>query len=263
MAEMARAASGQGLGGPEITGMGLVQRSLATLRANLFTYAGMTLIIMVAAGVVGGVLIGLAAALGGGIGGDGGGAIAGLLSFLGMLAIYAVAFVGLGAITRIALANLADRPVSIGSAISGAIPHVITLLVIAILFGIGAGIGFILLIVPGIIVSLGWYLAFSVAIAERAGPISSLKRSWSLTSGYRMKLFIAFLILFLLSIGLQILLAILQFIPVLGQIIGALVALAFFLLATPFGTIVPAVAYYEIRQAKEGVDTAEIAKVFE
>lgn len=59
-----------------------------------------------------------------------------------------------------------------------------------ILFIVGLVIGFILLIVPGIILAIGWSFAPYLVIEQGAGPVDALKRSWELTKGNRWTLFL-------------------------------------------------------------------------
>jgi len=59
-----------------------------------------------------------------------------------------------------------------------------------ILFIVGVVIGFILLIVPGIILAIGWSFAPYLVIEQGAGPVDALKRSWELTKGNRWTLFL-------------------------------------------------------------------------
>ena len=46
-------------------------------------------------------------------------------------------------------------------------------------------VGFVLCIIPGIIVSLALHVVYPVAIFEKRGPIEVLERSWVLTKGHR------------------------------------------------------------------------------
>ncbi|HEX8355258.1 MAG TPA: YciC family protein [Pyrinomonadaceae bacterium] len=58
-------------------------------------------------------------------------------------------------------------------------------LVVSLLYTVVTTVGFILLIVPGVIFSLMYAVAVPVAVAERLGPLASLKRSARLTDGYK------------------------------------------------------------------------------
>jgi uncharacterized membrane protein len=51
------------------------------------------------------------------------------------------------------------------------------------------GFGFLLFIIPGILVSLGLWIWPTVMIAEQRGAMDSLRRSWQLTTGAKGALF--------------------------------------------------------------------------
>jgi len=69
-----------------------------------------------------------------------------------------------------------------------------------LIFTIGFVIGLILLVVPGIILAIGWGFAPYLVVEQGAGPIDSLKRSWELTRGNRWTLFLLGLALIGLNI---------------------------------------------------------------
>lgn len=52
-------------------------------------------------------------------------------------------------------------------------------------------LGFICLIIPGIIVALAFELIYPMAALENLGPVEILKRSWNLTKGHRLNIFLA------------------------------------------------------------------------
>ncbi len=64
-----------------------------------------------------------------------------------------------------------------------------------ILVGIFAAIGFLLFIVPGIIVALALSLVAPVVVIENPGITASLKRSYELTDGYKVKIFYILMIM--------------------------------------------------------------------
>ena len=47
------------------------------------------------------------------------------------------------------------------------------------------GIGFVLLIVPGLIAMLGLILATPITVERRVGPVDALKMSWAMTNGHK------------------------------------------------------------------------------
>lgn len=64
--------------------------------------------------------------------------------------------------------------------------YVFTTLLSAVLFGIG----FLLFIIPGIILELSFLMALYVVIDKELGPIQALKHSYHLTKGHRLNLFL-------------------------------------------------------------------------
>jgi uncharacterized membrane protein len=60
------------------------------------------------------------------------------------------------------------------------------------------GLGFICLIIPGIILSLAFELVYPMAALENRGPVEILKRSYNMTKGHRLNIFLASLVFGLL-----------------------------------------------------------------
>ncbi len=64
-----------------------------------------------------------------------------------------------------------------------------------IIVGIAVVMGLILLLVPGIVFLIRlWFVGF-VVVDERAGPLESIQRSWDITRGHTLDLFLLFLLL--------------------------------------------------------------------
>ncbi len=101
--------------------------------------------------------------------------------------------VGLGVI-RITLKFVDHETVEFGDLFSAA-GYFFSYLIASILYGLMVGIGTILLIVPGIIVAVIFYM-YQYSIVDRGlGPIEALKRSAELTRGVRWDLFLFMLLL--------------------------------------------------------------------
>ncbi|MDR0744140.1 MAG: hypothetical protein LBF05_07275 [Tannerella sp.] len=73
-------------------------------------------------------------------------------------------------------------------------------LVASIIFTLIIAIGIVLLVVPGIYLALRLQFFFASMVDENTGIIESFKRSWEITKGHTMKLFIIMLIMTLISI---------------------------------------------------------------
>jgi uncharacterized membrane protein len=72
----------------------------------------------------------------------------------------------------------------------------------SILVGIGTVVGFVLLIVPGIILAIMWHF-FGYVIVENpdTSPVDAMRRSAEITRGYRWQIFGLGLLLVLINIG--------------------------------------------------------------
>jgi hypothetical protein len=78
------------------------------------------------------------------------------------------------------------------------------LLAVAILFGLGVGIGFILLIVPGVFLLTIWSVAAPVTVIERPGVLRAFGRSRELVRGYGWPVLGVIVLVFLVSIAVSI-----------------------------------------------------------
>lgn len=132
---------------------------------------------------------------------------------------------------------------------------------VSVLMSILILIGFVLLIVPAIIVTLMLFVAVPASVME-GGVGKALKRSAALTKGHKGELFGLSIVLGIPMQAVAVLM-VLTVIPQLGPAAGAIVDLG---LQCFFGGIVGscgAVAYHDLRIVKEGVDTEEIASAFD
>ncbi|CDX44080.1 conserved membrane hypothetical protein [Mesorhizobium sp. ORS 3359] len=179
--------------------------------------------------------------------------IAGLISFVCALLLQS-------ALVRATIEDLNGKRPSFGDCIQIAIRFLLPTLAIGILVALGAGIGLMLLIVPGIILWLGWSMSVPVLIQERRGVFGSMSRSRALTKGSRWSLFGLFLILIIIAMIIQwgILLVLVLFGGIIAEIGAALVQTVVSMVLS----IATAVSYVELRQAKEGASIDELAEIF-
>jgi ABC-type multidrug transport system fused ATPase/permease subunit len=70
------------------------------------------------------------------------------------------------------------------------------LVAVSILFGIGVGIGFVLLIVPGLILMVIWSVVAPVTVLERPGVFAAFARSRALVSGNGWNVFAVIVLVF-------------------------------------------------------------------
>jgi hypothetical protein len=119
-----------------------------------------------------------------------------------------------------------------------------------------------------------WFVATPVCVVEQLGPFRSMGRSRELTKGHRWKLFGLTLLIMIPAlvvgaiIGAVVLATFggggfLAMTTALGSTLGRVVNLIWSAVWTAFYAIVIVVTYHDLRVAKEGVDTEQIAAVFE
>lgn len=78
---------------------------------------------------------------------------------------------------------------------------IIPICVAQILVTIGALFGFVLLIIPGIILTFGWSFVQLVGVDKGLGMVDALKASWRITHGYKMDLLVLAILSFFLTIA--------------------------------------------------------------
>jgi membrane-anchored glycerophosphoryl diester phosphodiesterase (GDPDase) len=135
--------------------------------------------------------------------------------------------------------------------------------------------GFILFVIPGVFLFLGWYICIPVMVVEKRGVLESLSRSWELTKGYKRWILLLTVILWVVTVvistvltltsipfgnpmtatltgGTTIFWIVYAFSSAIAQTISVLINIA-----------VVAAVYYEIRDLKEGITPESIASVFD
>lgn len=157
------------------------------------------------------------------------------------------------------ISDLDGREVNLGHCFNQALAKLLPLIGLGILFTLGIMLGFLLLIIPGILLYLMWIVAAPVMMAENTGIVDSLKRSAQLTKGSKRWILLFLVIVIVISMVLGLFTAPLAFVSIwLTLIAGAL-------LNTLTGAIQGAgiaSIYVDLRTAKEGTDTGALADVF-
>lgn len=94
-----------------------------------------------------------------------------------------------GALVRATAAHSEGREASFGESATAGLRVIVPLFILGLLLGLGIMLGFLLLIVPGIILYLMWAVAAPALVEEKTGIIGSFGRSSYLTKGARWKVF--------------------------------------------------------------------------
>ena len=121
-----------------------------------------------------------------------------VVMFLTWVLSLAIASLVQGVLTRATVAESEGRKASVGECVRAAFPVILPLIGLSILIAIGVMAGFIILIVPGIMLYLAWSVAAPALVEERRGIRGAFRRSWELTRGSRWKIFAVILILYII-----------------------------------------------------------------
>jgi hypothetical protein len=160
-----------------------------------------------------------------------------------------------------------DRPASVSDSFSRVKGEIWGVIGLSMLVGLGIGAGFIALIVPGVLLALMWSLAVPVKILENKGVTDAMSRSSDLTKGDRGRIFVIWLLFFLLAIAISLLLRWpVEIAAGVSSIAGmqrssggwqvALLVSTYVseCLVGPLGTIAFSLVYYDERVRKEAFD---------
>jgi len=127
-----------------------------------------------------------------------------------------------------------------------------------------------LLVIPVVMLFMTWSMGTPVCVVERLGPFRSLGRSRELTKGHRWKILGLFFLTMIPAVIIGAIVgAALGVILVLGPAGGfgpavtQTIGLAWNAMWTAFFAVIIVVTYHDLRVAKEGIDTEQIAAVFE
>lgn len=144
---------------------------------------------------------------------------------------------------------------SLGELFSSVTPVLGQLVVVGLLAGLGIGLGFLLLIVPGLILLTFWSVAAPVVVVEHPGAVKALGRSRALVRGHGWQVFGVIVVIFLSIIVVSIV------IGAIGAISGSfvlsfLVNLALNVAVAPVYALAAAVLYFALCDA-DGLQPAE------
>jgi hypothetical protein len=187
------------------------------------------------------------------------GAITWILS--GMLLAFALSGLSQAIVLNAAFEHMRGRPVDMLTSFRVGVRRFLPVMGVTLLTVAIAGLSAIALIVPFFIVGAILFVATPVCVVERLGPFQSLGRSAALTKGSRWRMFGMLIVIWLIALisgGLTEAL-----VGVAGPSIALVVKVIWNGLLGAYSAILVVVTYHDLRVAKEGVDTDQIAAVFE
>jgi len=176
------------------------------------------------------------------------------------------------ALVYAAMKSFKGEKAGLGESISKALPHLLPVVAISILFSLGVVVGSLALVVPGVILAIMWSVSVPARVVENKGIFEAFGRSRALTKGSRWSIFGLLVITWLLSMAIG------AVIGVLGVFAGKSLTEPGFV--TPFSPVMIIITlisnsvlggiyaaglagiYYELRTVKEGSMIDEIVDVF-
>ncbi|MFM8519119.1 MAG: hypothetical protein ACKOB2_01695 [Solirubrobacterales bacterium] len=138
---------------------------------------------------------------------------------------------------------------SVGELLGLVWPRLVSLILLAIVVGVLVAIGFVLLIIPGIILTLLWAVSTPAMMVENKGVFDSMSRSSELTKDNRWRVLSVGLLMIVAYIVIAEVIGILAAItPILGIIGGIILVIAVY----PYLAIIVSVLYFNLVEVKGG-----------
>lgn len=182
----------------------------------------------------------------------------------------ALAVVQAGAVTYATVRHLKGERARAGEMLGAGLRRLLPVLATALLVWLAVAGATLLLVVPGVVLLVATSVAIPAAVVERPGAVAAFRRSLALTRGHRWPLFAAGLavlcVVWVLGAAVQVgvVVAASLLLPRGQALAGTLLASQ---LANALFSAIPlvgmAVAYHDLRVAREGVDTEALSRVFE
>lgn len=147
------------------------------------------------------------------------------------------------------------RDNTVGELFGSVSPVLLPLIAVSILAGLGIGIGFLLLIVPGLILLTLWSVAAPVLVIERPGVLGAFGRSRELVRGYGWPVFGTIVLVFLLVIAASIAAALIGL--VVGDVGRAILSWIFNALTQPVAALTASVLYFTLLQVHGAGETPQ------
>lgn len=174
-------------------------------------------------------------------------------------------------LTRSTILQLSGRDPDIGGSFALGLRLAVPAFILGLFVGVMMVIGFILLIVPGVMVWCAFVVVMPVLVQERVGIFMSMTRSRDLTRGSRWWIFLLGVLLWVFSIIISSATGVIGGIgttydgvmPVQNPIISGLASGIGSAITGLITNVVIAALYVELREVKEGASTTELASVFD
>jgi hypothetical protein len=168
-----------------------------------------------------------------------------------------------------AASDLNGRPFSLTDSLRVGLRAFLPLIGLGIMLAIAVGVGFVLFIVPGVLMALAWCVAVPAYVVEQTGVFGAFERSAALTRGNRLRILALGLLWFVGFIALSLIFGIVSGVlafaslglfkivqeVVLQPLLSVFIAL--------IGSTLSATLYVELRRVREGAGPQALAALFD
>jgi hypothetical protein len=173
-----------------------------------------------------------------------------------------------GMLTRSTILHLSGRAPDLAGSATLALRLVLPILGLSLCVGLLLVIGFMCLVVPGIMIWCALSVAVPSLVEERSGVFGSIGRSRALTRGSRFQIFLLGALFWIFSVVISGILGVITGVSMWGAAVmpdpllaGASNGIATSLTAL-ISTVLIAALYVELREVKEGTSAGDLAEVF-
>jgi hypothetical protein len=196
--------------------------------------------------------------------------VGGILTLVGAVLSLIGYFLCAGALMKFVSETYLGNNPTVGQVYSFVLPKIGTIVLAAFLTGLVVMLGFFLLIVPGVIFSLWYWLTAQVVVMENLPATQAMSRSKALTSGNLGKIFAVGLVVSLIAMvisgvisgagGAISSLFMIQGNFLLMNMVNGLFSSVAQIIALPLSTAAAVLVYYDLRIRKEGFDLEMLAR---
>jgi len=183
------------------------------------------------------------------------------LSLVGALVALVFNMLSQAIVVHGALQHIRQRPVRLADSVRAGLDRALPIIALAIIEVCLGAVALLALVFPALILVTMWAVTVPVCVVEQRGPVESLGRSSDLTKGHRWKIFGLLAPIFAVDLLVTSTLDMLTGAASTGLVL--LGTLAWNGVWGAFYAITFAVAYHDLRVAKEGVDIEQITAVFD
>ncbi len=158
---------------------------------------------------------------------------------------------------------LTEGKASVGGALAHSLNRFGALVLVTFLLSLLLFVGFLLLIVPGLVIMCIYSLTIPVCVIEGLGARESLGRSAELTEGHRWTIFFLTIIVLAALFFIVVVASIVAMILSDNEIFSLAVATLAGALPLAFLAMMYSIIYYDLRVMKEGLSLDSLARVFD